>query len=170
MNKIISKIGLFGSSSEIQNIRMSLDPDFSPDEQEEKARLISQVILHILHISTIFCPNVSFHSPPAMCVPLQLGKKSEMKSIILTVSKILSFEGGVKYIKVWLYNGILFIRCLNCKTHLTTSHTEWTRYNCFLICDINLNPHQVKEENLKLKSENGVLGQYIENLMQVQEG
>ena len=30
-----------------------------------------------------------------------------------------------------------------------------------------LYPHQVKEENLKLKSENGVLGQYIENLMQV---
>ena len=29
----------------IVNIRMSLDPDFSPDEQEEKARLISQVIL-----------------------------------------------------------------------------------------------------------------------------
>jgi hypothetical protein len=26
---------------------------------------------------------------------------------------------------------------------------------------------QVKEENLKLKSENSVLGQYIENLMQV---
>ena len=33
----------------------------------------------------------------------------------------------------------------------------------------HFNPHhQVKEENLKLKSENGVLGQYIENLMQVQ--
>ena len=51
VNQIISKIGLLGSSSEIQNIRMSLDPDFSPDEQEEKARLISQVNLHI---STFF--------------------------------------------------------------------------------------------------------------------
>ena len=27
------------------NTRMCLDPDFSPDEQEEKARLISQVFI-----------------------------------------------------------------------------------------------------------------------------
>ena len=28
---------------------MSLDPDFSPDEQEEKARLISQVLILTYH-------------------------------------------------------------------------------------------------------------------------
>merc|ERR1711948_183088 len=63
--------------------RMSLDPDFSPDEQEEKARLISQVL--------------------------------ELQNTL---------------------------------------------------DDLTHRVDKVKEENLKLKSENGVLGQYIENLMQ----
>jgi hypothetical protein len=65
--------------------RMSLDPDFSPDEQEEKARLISQVL--------------------------------ELQNTL---------------------------------------------------DDLTHRVDKVKEENLKLKSENSVLGQYIENLMQVQ--
>merc|ERR1711988_652484 len=63
--------------------RMCLDPDFSPDEQEEKARLISQVL--------------------------------ELQNTL---------------------------------------------------DDLTHRVDKVKEENLKLKSENGVLGQYIENLMQ----
>merc|ERR1719334_1295173 len=71
-----------GHISEHMN-RMCLDPDFSPDEQEEKARLISQV--------------------------LELQNTLE---------------------------------------------------------DLTSRVDKVKEENLKLKSENTVLGQYIENLMQ----
>jgi len=66
--------------------RMCLDPDFSPDEQEEKARLISQV--------------------------LELQNTLE---------------------------------------------------------DLTSRVDKVKEENLKLKSENTVLGQYIENLMQASQ-
>jgi len=74
-----------GSSGHISDHmnRMSLDPDFSPDEQEEKARLISQVL--------------------------------ELQNTL---------------------------------------------------DDLTHRVDKVKEENLKLKSENGVLGQYIENLMQ----
>lgn len=34
-----------------------------------------------------------------------------------------------------------------------------------MIADLSLRVDSVKEENLKLKSENQVLGQYIENLM-----
>lgn len=66
--------------------RMCLDPDYSPDEQEEKARLISQV--------------------------LELQNTLE---------------------------------------------------------DLTSRVDKVKEENLKLKSENSVLGQYIENLMQASQ-
>ena len=38
-----SLIGLTASHVSEQMTRMCLDPDFSPDEVEEKARLISQV-------------------------------------------------------------------------------------------------------------------------------
>ena len=66
--------------------RMCLDPDFSPDEQEEKARLISQVL--------------------------------ELQNTL---------------------------------------------------DDLTSRVDRVKEENLRLKSENTVLGQYIENLMQASQ-
>jgi len=66
--------------------RMCLDPDFSPDEQEEKARLIAQVL--------------------------------ELQNTL---------------------------------------------------DDLTHRVDKVKEENLKLKSENSVLGQYIENLMQASQ-
>jgi len=66
--------------------RMCLDPDFSPDEQEEKARLISQVL--------------------------------ELQNTL---------------------------------------------------DDLTQRVDKVKEENLRLKSENTVLGQYIENLMQASQ-
>lgn len=39
------------------------------------------------------------------------------------------------------------------------------QYNCQLFKDLSQRVDSVKEENLKLKSENQVLGQYIENLM-----
>ena len=39
--------------------------------------------------------------------------------------------------------------------------------NLFFLQQNDFCSNKVKEENLKLKSENGVLGQYIENLMQV---
>ena len=44
---ISSDLGGAGGSGQLSEHmnRMCLDPDFSPDEQEEKARLISQVIL-----------------------------------------------------------------------------------------------------------------------------
>lgn len=47
-----SLIGLTASHVTEQMTRMCLDPDFSPDEAEEKARLISQVIF--LVVGSIF--------------------------------------------------------------------------------------------------------------------
>lgn len=78
-----SLIGLTASHVSEQMTRMCLDPDFSPDEVEEKARLISQVL--------------------------------ELQNTL---------------------------------------------------DDLTNRVDAVKEENLKLRSENTVLGQYIENLMQ----
>ena len=51
--------------------------------------------------------------------------------------------------------------------------SEYARVLCsnqkpFFLQQNDICSNKVKEENLKLKSENGVLGQYIENLMQVQ--
>ena len=43
-----SLIGLTASHVTEQMTRMCLDPDFSPDEAEEKARLISQVSLKLI--------------------------------------------------------------------------------------------------------------------------
>ena len=43
-----SLIGLTASHVTEQMTRMCLDPDFSPDEAEEKARLISQVSLLLI--------------------------------------------------------------------------------------------------------------------------
>ena len=50
--------------------------------------------------------------------------------------------------------------------------SEYARVLCsnqkpFFLQQNDICSNKVKEENLKLKSENGVLGQYIENLMQV---
>ena len=47
-----SLIGLTASHVSEQMTRMCLDPDFSPDEVEEKARLISQVSYRMLTIKT----------------------------------------------------------------------------------------------------------------------
>ena len=84
---------------------MCLDPDFSPDEQEEKARLIAQV-------------------------------------------RILNMK------KLFLYLDGLFLKVLELQNTLD---------------DLTHRVDKVKEENLKLKSENTVLGQYIENLMQASQ-
>lgn len=83
----------------------SLEPDINPDEQEEKARLISQV-LELQN--TLDGRNCSFYS------------------ILLQIS-VCSFQS--------------------------------------LFTDLSQRVDGVKEENLKLRSENQVLGQYIENLM-----
>ena len=84
---------------------MCLDPDFSPDEQEEKARLIAQV-------------------------------------------RILNMK------KLFLYLYWLFLKVLELQNTLD---------------DLTHRVDKVKEENLKLRSENTVLGQYIENLMQASQ-
>lgn len=85
---ISSDLGCAGGSGQLSEHmnRMCLDPDFSPDEQEEKARLISQVL--------------------------------ELQNTL---------------------------------------------------DDLTHRVDKVKEENLRLKSENTVLGQYIENLMQASQ-
>ncbi|UYV78159.1 SCOC [Cordylochernes scorpioides] len=80
-----------------------LDPDFSPDELEEKARLISQVL--------------------------------ELQNTL---------DGGCQGLVVLI------------------------KQQCVGVCvgtDLSQRVDNVKEENLKLRSENQVLGQYIENLM-----
>ena len=66
---------------------MSLDPDFSPDEQEEKARLISQVI-----------PFASFSLSPSSAFLSTLGKRSlnEAHSFLLYV-KYWGERGGQIY-------------------------------------------------------------------------
>lgn len=51
---------------------------------------------------------------------------------------------------------LFLTRLNNCRQH----YKRW-----FLIADLSSRVDSVKEENLKLKSENQVLGQYIENLM-----
>lgn len=84
----------------------SLEPDINPDEQEEKARLISQV----LELQNTLDGNVHDKLVPEF-----------------------------KYAKKALF--LLFIS------------------------DLSQRVDSVKEENLKLRSENQVLGQYIENLM-----
>ena len=53
---------------------MSLDPDFSPDEQEEKARLISQVI-----------PFASFSLSPSSAFLSTVRKRLWMKPTVFTV-------------------------------------------------------------------------------------
>lgn len=84
-------------------IVLGLDPDISPDEQEEKARLISQVL--------------------------------ELQNTL---------DGKFTF-NFFFSDYILMI------------------YDHFL--DLSQRVDSVKEENLKLRSENQVLGQYIENLM-----
>lgn len=81
----------------------SLEPDINPDEQEEKARLISQV---------------------------------------LELQNTLDGEIPCYFLDFWQINLI---------------HSN--------IADLSQRVDGVKEENLKLRSENQVLGQYIENLM-----
>lgn len=83
-----------------------LDPDVSPDEQEEKARLISQV--------------------------LELQNTLDGESSLI---EHFSLIGNERYLE----------------------SIEFT--------DLSQRVDSVKEENLKLRSENQVLGQYIENLM-----
>jgi len=43
--------------------------------------------------------------------------------------------------------------------------SRWIIHTLFAVADLSQRVDSVKEENLKLKSENQVLGQYIENLM-----
>lgn len=69
-----------------------------------------------------------------------------------------------------------FRKCLSCKTHWMVwmvegipSSRRTINLNRFLffhtLADLSQRVDSVKEENLKLRSENQVLGQYIENLM-----
>lgn len=61
----------------------------------------------------------------------------------------------------------LVIRIILCWPYLVALYLQeiiWDNYYCFLL-DLSRRVDSVKEENLKLKSENQVLGQYIENLM-----
>lgn len=83
----------------------SLEPDINPDEQEEKARLISQVLELQNTLDGRLCP---------------------------------------------------FDLSLCCGDNC---------YKWNSIADLSQRVDGVKEENLKLRSENQVLGQYIENLM-----
>lgn len=84
----------------------SLEPDINPDEQEEKARLISQV--------------------------LELQNTLDGKYIFESICSFTYFQN--------------------------------TKLKLFFK-DLSQRVDGVKEENLKLRSENQVLGQYIENLM-----
>ena len=52
-----SLIGITASHVTEQMTRMCLDPDFSPDEAEEKARLITQVSKKFLPCRQISCPR-----------------------------------------------------------------------------------------------------------------
>ena len=84
--------------------RMCLEPDFSPDEQEEKARLISQV------------------------------RHEQSEAILCNLTSL--------------------------RQVLELQNT---------LDDLTHRVDKVKEENIRLKSENSVLGQYIENLMQASQ-
>lgn len=86
----------------------SLEPDINPDEQEEKARLISQV--------------------------LELQNTLDGLWMFYFIFKL--FSNQIHFFFFFLNN-----------------------------LDLSQRVDSVKEENLKLRSENQVLGQYIENLM-----
>ena len=68
-----SLIGLTASHVSEQMTRMCLDPDFSPDEVEEKARLISQVsyinfLLNMNFNNTNFDKAGFQNRPSASCI------------------------------------------------------------------------------------------------------
>ena len=67
-----SLIGLTASHVSEQMTRMCLDPDFSPDEVEEKARLISQVsytnFLLNMNLNNTNFTKAGFQNRPSACI------------------------------------------------------------------------------------------------------
>lgn len=101
----------------------------SPDELEEKARLITQVL------------------------ELQNTLDGKLVFILFKISCTI-------YMYIYFYIYVMYIRLIK--------HTKKKKMNIWFNIfhlDLSQRVDSVKEENLKLRSENQVLGQYIENLM-----
>lgn len=64
-----------------------------------------------------------------------------------------------------VYNNNYTVFCFTNVFHSMNMYSREFIYKYIIFSDLSQRVDSVKEENLKLKSENQVLGQYIENLM-----